>query len=132
MEDRLKKLKKPQQQETFHGLKFTDELRQSISQAIKQDTDEDILLAILQLLTRQKTGFELLTHLRGRGIKRFDQNEGFLYTFLHSLEQKEYILSQWDDEKNKQYSLNSKGRKLLKKAETQSKQDVLEGVILYE
>ncbi|WP_100330130.1 PadR family transcriptional regulator [Bacillus xiapuensis] len=138
MEEQLKKLKKSQQRELFHELKFTEELRQSIHRAIQTEKDEDILLAILQLLVQEKTGFELLNHLRGRGIKRFDENEGFLYTFLHSLEQKRYISSQWDKEQNKKYSLSSKGRKLLNKAETEANfkvtalEEVLKGWILYE
>ncbi|WP_338752751.1 PadR family transcriptional regulator [Bacillus sp. FJAT-52991] len=132
MEEHLKKLKKSQQRELFHELEFTEELRQNIYRAIKTEKDEDVVMAILQLLVHEKTGFELLNHLRGRGIKRFDQNEGFLYAFLHSLEQKGYISSQWDKEQNKQYSLNSKGRKLLHKAETKSTQGVLKGAMLYE
>ncbi|WP_307258109.1 PadR family transcriptional regulator [Oikeobacillus pervagus] len=140
MEDRLKNIKKSRVQERFPGLKFTDELRQRIIKTIQQEQerDEDIMLAILQLLVQKKTGYELLNHLRSRGVKKFEKNEGFLYPFLHSLENKGYIVGEWGENNEKSYFLSSKGRKLLSKVETKPSsfsmdiQEVIKGVMMNE
>ena len=58
--------------------------------------------------------------LRGRGIQKFEGNEGFLYTVLHRLEQNRFIQSSWDHSGAKYYQLNDKGRKILRKAEKNS------------
>ncbi len=126
MENRLKKLKKSMDKTTFTQLNFTEQHRKEIHEKInKQDeSDEDIFLAVLQLLAHEKTGFEIAKHLRGRGIRKFEDNEGFLYTFLHQLEQSDYLQGTWDESGAKYYRLNDKGRKQLKKAEKRNRYDL--------
>ncbi|MEH7306016.1 PadR family transcriptional regulator [Neobacillus drentensis] len=119
MEDRLKNLKKAMDQRAFTQLNFTEKHRRNILGKIKQqaENDEDILLAVMQLLVHEKTGFELTKLLRGRGILKFEDNEGFLYTLLHRLEQSGSIQSSWTETEAKYYQLTDKGRRVLRKAE---------------
>ncbi|MFJ5758865.1 PadR family transcriptional regulator [Neobacillus sp. NPDC093182] len=119
MEDRLKNLKKVMDKRTFADLTFSEDHQKAIRRKINQqeESDEDILLAVLQLLVQEKTGHELTGLLRGRGILKFENNEGFLYTVLHRLEQSGCIQTNWDDSGAKYYWLKDKGRKLLNKAE---------------
>ncbi|MGF6952288.1 putative transcriptional regulator [Neobacillus sp. B4I6] len=128
MEDRLKNLKKAMDQRAFSQLNFTEKHRRNIREKINQqaENDEDILLAVMQLLVHEKTGFELTKLLRGRGIRKFEDNEGFLYTFLHRLEQSGSIQSSWTEDETKYYQLTDKGRRVLRKAEKkQNKKQVV-------
>jgi len=119
MEDRLKGLRKSMENTTFKHLSFSDQHRKRVREKINasHEKEEDISLAILQLLNNEKTGYELSQLLRGRGIRKFEGNEGFLYTVLHRLEQNCFIQSSWDYEGAKYYQLNDKGNKMLRKAE---------------
>lgn len=119
MEDRLKDLKTLMNKRAFADLNFSDQQKNAIRKKINQqeESDEDILLAVMQLLVQEKTGHELTGLLRRRGILKFENNEGFLYTLLHRLEQSGYIQTIWDDSGAKYYWLKDKGRKWLKKAE---------------
>lgn len=124
MENRLKNLKKSMDNTTFTQLNFTEQHRTEIRKKINKqnESDEDIFLAVMQLLVHEKTGFELATYLRGRGIQKFEDNEGFLYTLLHRLEKKGCLKSNWDESEAKYYRLSDKGKKILRKAEnTQTK-----------
>ncbi|SMQ64030.1 transcriptional regulator, PadR family [Bacillus sp. OV166] len=128
MEDRLKNLKKAMDQRAFSQLNFTEKHRRNIREKINQQTenDEDILLAVMLLLVHEKTGFELTKLLRGRGIRKFEDNEGFLYTFLHRLEQSGSIQSSWTEDEAKYYQLTDIGRKVLRKIEKkQNKKQVV-------
>jgi DNA-binding PadR family transcriptional regulator len=118
VEDRLKSLKRVMDKK-FADLNFSEEHQKEIHRIInlQAEKEEDILLAVLQLLVHEKTGHELTVLLRGRGIQKFEDNEGFLYTLLHRLEQSGCIQTNWDDSGAKYYLLNDKGRKLLSKAE---------------
>ncbi len=58
----------------------------------------------------EKTGYELMQLLRGRGIQKFEGDEGSLYTLLHRLEQNRFIQSSWDHAGAKYYQLNDKGK----------------------
>ncbi len=122
MEDRLKGLRKSMENTTFKHLSFSDQHRKRVREKINasHEKGEDISLAILQLLSNEKTGYELSQLLRGRGIQKFEGNEGFLYTVLHRLEQNRLIQSSWDHAGAKYYQLNDKGRKMLRKAEKDS------------
>ncbi|KXY35670.1 PadR family transcriptional regulator [Bacillus mycoides] len=122
MEDRLKGLRKSMENTTFKHLSFSDQHRKQVREKINasHEKEEDISLAILQLLSNEKTGYELSQLLRGRGIQKFEGNEGFLYTVLHRLEQNRFIQSSWDHSGAKYYQLNDKGRKMLRKAEKDS------------
>lgn len=104
---------------TFKHLSFSDQHQKRVREKINQSSEkeEDILLAVLQLLMNEKTGYELMQLLRGRGIQTFEGNEGSLYTLLHRLEQNRFIQSSWDHEGAKYYQLNDKGNKMLRKAE---------------
>lgn len=119
MEDQLKGLRKSMENTTFKHLSFSDQHRKQVREKINasNEKEEDISLAILQLLSNEKTGYELSQLLRGRGIRKFEGNEGFLYTVLHRLEQNRLIQSSWDHAGAKYYQLNDKGRKMLRKAE---------------
>ncbi|MEH7491519.1 PadR family transcriptional regulator [Neobacillus niacini] len=119
MEDRLKNLKRVMDKRTFADLNFSDHHHNEVHKKInhQQESDEEILLAVMQLLVQEKTGHELTGLLRGRGIQKFENNEGFLYTLLHRLEQSGCIKTNWDDSGAKYYWLVDKGRKLLNKAE---------------
>ncbi|MHC2832213.1 PadR family transcriptional regulator [Bacillus sp. F9_6S_D1_P_5] len=133
MENRLKGLRKSMENTTFKHLSFSDQHRKRVREKINasHEKEEDISLAILQLLSNEKTGYELSQLLRGRGIRKFEGNEGFLYTVLHRLEQNRFIQSSWDHEGAKYYQLNDKGRKMLRKAEKNAKkvQFILKGLV---
>ncbi|HDX9590689.1 TPA: PadR family transcriptional regulator [Bacillus pseudomycoides] len=133
MEDRLKGLRKSMEKTTFKHLSFSDQHRKQVHEEINKsyENEEDIFLAVLQLLIYEKTGYELAQLLRGRGIQKFEGNEGFLYTLLHRLEQNYFIQSSWDHSGAKYYQLNDKGRKMLRKAEKSStkKQFILKELI---
>ena len=103
-------------------MSFSDQHRKRVREKINasHEKEEDISLAILQLLSNEKTGYELSQLLRGRGIRKFEGNEGFLYTVLHRLEQNRFIQSSWDHSGAKYYQLNDKGNKMLRKAEKDS------------
>ncbi|CEY38637.1 lineage-specific thermal regulator protein [Streptococcus pneumoniae] len=104
---------------TFKHLSFSDQHQKQVREKIKQSSEkeEDILLAVLQLLMNEKSGYELMQLLRGRGIQKFEGDEGSLYTLLHRLEQNRFIQSSWDHAGAKYYQLNDKGNKMLRKAE---------------
>ncbi|PDZ44509.1 PadR family transcriptional regulator [Bacillus wiedmannii] len=133
MEDRLKGLRKSMENTTFKHLSFSDQHRKQVREKINasHEKEEDISLAILQLLSNEKTGYELSQLLRGRGIRKFEGNEGFLYTVLHRLEQNRFIQSSWDHSGAKYYQLNDKGRKMLRKAEKNATkvQFILKGLV---
>ncbi|MFC0270484.1 PadR family transcriptional regulator [Metabacillus herbersteinensis] len=120
MENRLNELRKSMKNSPFNELEFNDQHRKNILEKIHkvEEKDEDIFFSVMQLLTHEKTGFELAKSLRSRGIKRFEDNEGFLYTLLHRLEKTGYIKSSWDDNGAKHYQLTNKGTKILQKAES--------------
>ncbi len=121
--------------EVFAQLTFTEKHKKSIREKIKQEThnEEGILLAMMQLLVQEKTGYELVSLLQSRGILNFKENEGSLYIILHRLELKGVLTSSWQEDGAKFYQLNQKGRKLLKKVEEQplsnhiSFKEILEG-----
>ncbi|MEW4236305.1 PadR family transcriptional regulator [Bacillus thuringiensis] len=133
MEDRLKGLRKSMENTTFKHLSFSDQHRKRVREKINasNEKEEDISLVILQLLSNEKTGYELSQLLRGRGIRKFEGNEGFLYTVLHRLEQNRFIQSSWDHAGAKYYQLNDKGRKMLRKAEKNATkvQFILKGLV---
>ncbi|MCM2979550.1 hypothetical protein CHH55_00330 [Niallia circulans] len=116
MEKRLKKLQAGLKKTYFNHLSFTAEHRKEIMKKIQiKNKEEEILLAALQLLHTRKTGFELTELLRARGFQKFENQEGFIYTFLHRLEQRNIIASEWDNNKVKYYQIDRKGKKLEKK-----------------
>ncbi|MED3853437.1 PadR family transcriptional regulator [Priestia megaterium] len=135
MDKRLKNLRTTMNREVFSQLKFTEHHKKSIREKIKQKdhSDKEILVAIMQLLVQEKTGYQLINLLQSRGILNFRENEGSLYVILHRLELKGVLTSSWQENDAKFYQLNKKGRKLLKKVEEQtiskhlSFKEILEG-----
>ncbi|MFQ6391601.1 PadR family transcriptional regulator [Priestia aryabhattai] len=135
MDKRLKNLRTTMNREVFSELKFTEHHKKSIREKIKQEdhSDKEILVAIMQLLVQEKTGYQLINLLQSRGILNFRENEGSLYVILHRLELKGVLTSSWQENDAKFYQLNKKGRKLLKKVEEQtiskhlSFKEILEG-----
>jgi DNA-binding PadR family transcriptional regulator len=116
MENRLKNLKSALRGTVLQDLSFTDEHKKIIRRQIKQlppTSEEDILLAIFQLLKQKRTGFELSRLIRARGIEKFESDEGFLYMSLHQFEHKGYLNSYWEEPDIKFYHLSTKGLKLL-------------------
>lgn len=122
MEERLKGLRQSLKGTTFKQLNFTDQMRKQVHEKIHKpyESEEELLLALLQLLIHEKTGYDLMQLLRARGVQRFEQNEGSLYILLHRLEQAGVIQSSWDHSGDKYYQINHKGTKWLKKAEKNS------------
>lgn len=119
MEERLKRLKKAMENTVFQDLSFTVKTREEVkakARNLQIKTDEDVILAVLQLLVHEKTGYELTRSIIARGVSNFEKNEGFLYALLHRLERKNYLQSSWQ-ESRKYYQLNDRGRKLLEQSE---------------
>ncbi|MDN4495246.1 helix-turn-helix transcriptional regulator [Ureibacillus aquaedulcis] len=115
MEERFKRLKKAMNTHTFGQVKFTDEHRQKINEKIEQLQEVDITNVILSLLTGAKTGSELTQLLHVRGIKSILNNEGAVYTILHTQEQQGTLESYWVGDEEKYYKLTKKGLKYLQK-----------------
>lgn len=130
MENRLKGLKKSMDDTVFSQLHFTEQHRKEIRTKIGE-TDDSVLLAVMQLLVEEKTGYELVQFLQGRGIRKFEDNEGSLYALLHQLERDECLQSSWNEAAVKYYQLNNKGNKLLRKMEKQpsSKRFTLKDIV---
>ena len=119
MDDRLNGLRKSMKKSTFGQLEFTEQMQKEIRQKItkQKESEETILLSIMQLLSEEKTGYELAKLLRGRGIQKFEDQEGYLYIDLHQLEQADCLAIRWDGDREKYYQLSAAGKKKLRKAE---------------
>ncbi|MRH44152.1 PadR family transcriptional regulator [Aquibacillus halophilus] len=119
MEDRLKNLRHSMDKTKFNQLNFSDQLRKKIHKRIEKQNEskESIYLAVLQLLANKKTGYDLTKLLRSRGIQFFEEDEGNLFTMLHSFEQNGYLLSNWDENGAKHYQISRRGKNLLQQSE---------------
>ncbi|WP_249870085.1 PadR family transcriptional regulator [Oceanobacillus saliphilus] len=122
MEERLIGLRKSMEKTTFNQWRFLDQHKNKIHEKITKlyESEEDIILAILQLLNLEKNGYELLQLLRARGVREFEGEEGLLYTKLHRLEQDRFIKARWNKFGVKYYQLDGKGKKVLRKIEKDS------------
>jgi DNA-binding PadR family transcriptional regulator len=136
IDDRLRNLKKSIKKSVFSDLTFTEEHKEQIKGKISVmnvKSEEEIIIAVLHLLSQEKTGFELNKMIRARGIQNYENNEGQLYMFLHRLEQKGYVETNWKEHEEKYYRITNKGNKLLSLAEKKSKstisifKEILEG-----
>ncbi|WP_409296303.1 PadR family transcriptional regulator [Peribacillus sp. SCS-26] len=119
MNDRLNSIKKAMKKTVFNNLTFTSEHKRLVHNRINSKnikSDAELLIAVLQLLTQEKTGYELNQKIRARGIQNFDNDEGSLYMLLHRLEQKGCLEAHWKETNEKYYVLADKGSKLLRKA----------------
>lgn len=127
MDDRLKNMKNAIKKTVLQELKFTEDHKRGIRQKINQlssPSEEELLLSIFQLLKEKRTGFELSRLLRARGIKKFENDEGFLYMSLHKFEHKGYLHTYWEDPDIKYYQLNNKGLKMLKNLQNEGNSKV--------
>lgn len=75
-------------------------------------------LLVLSLLENENMyGYQMIRKLSEKSQNVFELQEGTLYPILHSLEEKNYISSYWDEtgaKKRKYYSITSEGKKHLK------------------
>ena len=82
-------------------------------------------MLILNLLKRQDMyGYQMIKKLKKTSEDVFELKEGTLYPILHTLEEKRYITSYWDEsssKKRKYYSITKKGKDVLKEKETEWK-----------
>lgn len=135
MENRLKRLKSAMQKNVFSDLEFKQELKgkihRQISDSVEVESNEQVMIAILQIVQDEKSGFEIMQLLRARGMKRFNNHEGMLYTILHEYEQKGWLQSIWT-ESVKMYSITNSGRKILKKTEGKKKATLLNTDAIFE
>ncbi|WP_456276484.1 PadR family transcriptional regulator [Bacillus sp. AK128] len=123
MEERLKNLKNAMKRMASEDLTFTVTHKENFKRKINQlstDSEEDVLVAIFQLLKEKRTGFELSRLLRTRGMEMIENEEGFLYMSLHKFEHKGYLTVGWEEPDVKYYQLSNKGMKILKAIETKA------------
>ncbi|SOC15656.1 PadR family transcriptional regulator [Ureibacillus xyleni] len=130
MDERLKGLKKAMDQHTFQNVQFKDAHRQQIKQQIT--LDEDITQIILALLTNEKTGSQITQLLHVKGTKSIVNNEGVVYTILHTEEQLGNLESYWSSDGEKYYLLTAKGKKSLQKKNAFSSRQFFQGVTQFE
>lgn len=75
-------------------------------------------MLVLSLLENENMyGYQMIKELSRKSKKLFELKEGTLYPILHTLEQKNYITSYWDEtgnKKRKYYSITKDGKKHLK------------------
>lgn len=75
-------------------------------------------LLVLSLLESENMyGYQMIRELSKKSQNVFEFQEGTLYPILHSLEEKNYITSYWDEsgvKKRKYYSITKEGKKHLK------------------
>ena len=121
MDERLKGLKKAMKNNTFQHVHFQDAHRKNINERIEHLCQDDITPVILPLLTQKKTGSNITQLLHARGIKSIVNNEGVVYTILHTQEQLGTVESSWSENGEKYYKLTNKGLTMLQKEELQRK-----------
>lgn len=120
MDERLKRLKKAMKNNTFQHVQFKEAQREKINESIEQ-IHTDLTPLILTLLTQRKTGSDLSLLLHARGIKSIVNNEGIIYTHLHTQEHLGYVKSYWEEDGEKYYELTNKGLNLIQKEQLQLK-----------
>ena len=75
------------------------------------------LLVLSVLENENMYGYEMIKKIKVESENLFEFQEGTLYPILHSLEEKNYITSYWDEsgvKKRKYYSITKEGKKHLK------------------
>ena len=75
-------------------------------------------LLVLSLLEEENMyGYQMIRKLSEKSKNVFELQEGTLYPILHSLEEKNYIISYWDTtgaKKRKYYTITEEGKNHLK------------------
>lgn len=120
MDERLKRLKKAMKNNTFQHVQFKEAQREKINESIEH-IHTDLTPLILTLLIQRKTGSDLSLLLHARGIKSIVNNEGIIYTHLHTQEHLGYVKSYWEEDGEKYYELTNKGLNLIQKEQLQLK-----------
>ncbi|PAV29136.1 lineage-specific thermal regulator protein [Virgibacillus profundi] len=123
MENKLRGLRETMDKKRFSQLNFSDQIRLQVHEKIRnQNNKEENILVVLQLLIKEKTGFDLTQQLNFKCNHSFEENEGELYTLLHALEQNGYLISKWNESEAKLYQTSAKGKKAIQKAGNQERQ----------
>ncbi len=86
MEDQLKGLRKSMENTTFKHLSFSDQHRKQVREKINasNEKEEDISLAILQLLSNEKQGTNCHSYYEGEGFGNSKEMKGFIYRITSS------------------------------------------------
>lgn len=86
------------------------------SELLKGSTE---MLVLKLLLNNDLYGYEIAKKMSFLSNGVFDLKQGALYPVLHTLEDKEYIVSYWEEtqsaRKRKYYHITSEGEKILNK-----------------
>ena len=82
-------------------------------------------MLVLSLLENENMyGYQMIRKLSEKSQNVFEFQEGTLYPILHSLEEKNYITSYWDNtgaKKRKYYSITKEGKKHLQEKKSEWK-----------
>lgn len=118
MEERLKGLKKAMKETCMRELDFSETMKKRIHKSIAKESfsEQDMFINLLQLLLKERTGFELTRLLAVRGIRKYEDEEGYIYAFLHEQELAGIITASWGPSGEKKYQLTDKGRRALEKS----------------
>ena len=88
---------------------------------LKGSTD----MLVLTLIEKEPMyGYQMIKELSKKSENIFNLQEGTLYPILHTLEEKNYISSYWDEtgaKRRKYYAITEKGKKKLKDKEEEWK-----------
>ena len=121
MNDPFTNLKSSMKKSIFKDFSFSNERKNAVKEAIRMSQSQsqfhswkiETIIAILESIQHEsKDGYTISIQLFQKSELTFQKNEGQLYTLLHLLENKEILTSNWIN-KEKYYSLNSKGKKYL-------------------
>ncbi|MGL4741099.1 MAG: PadR family transcriptional regulator [Sarcina sp.] len=95
-----------------------DKMFNNIQEKIEEENLKEKLnvLLLLLILKKDSCGFELIERLDIILRKKLKNKEGFIYPILHSLENKNYINSYWNDtdKPKKIYTITISGKNFLK------------------
>jgi hypothetical protein len=118
MERQLKGLKKAMEKTYMRKLEFSESMKKRIHKSIANESvsEQDMFINFLQLLVKERTGFELTRLLVARGIPKYEDEEGSIYAVLHEQEQAGIITASWGPSGEKKYQLTDKGRRALEKS----------------
>jgi len=121
MTDPFMNIKDSMKKTLFKDFSFSKERKNAVKEAIRGKQlhshlhrwNEDTVTTLLESIQHEpKHGFDISTTLYQKNDISFHNNEGQLYSLLHLLENKEILISFWNNGK-KYYSLTTKGKKRL-------------------
>ncbi|KMY43992.1 hypothetical protein AC622_06780 [Bacillus sp. FJAT-27916] len=117
MDDQLKRLRKVMEKSAFHELNFSERMKSQVHKAIQKESmsEEELILHIFELLIQEKTGYELMKLLLARGVRKWEGEEGLLYTLLHEQELAGTIAASSNPSGERHYRLTNKGKRLLER-----------------